>query len=213
MAPSANSSTRFTPGTDQAWLSRLSAVLVSILVHASVCSAAEPNTVINPAPVAGSVDVNTPSAKDSGFSTEEFLKVGEARLKVLLWSVYDSRLYTPTGIYNDGDRPLRLEIQYLMDIKSEALVERTLTEWDAMGRSHPRRFEWLETLEMLWPDIQETDTLALELDAEGLATFRLNGEFLGRLEDPDFGREFIDIWLSQDCTRPELRSSLLGVGD
>ena len=42
--------------------------------------------------------------------------VGEARLKVLFWSVYDSRLYTADGDSQAGERPVRLDIQYLMNI-------------------------------------------------------------------------------------------------
>ena len=136
--------------------------------------------------------------------------VGKARLKVLLWSVYDSRLYTPTGRYDDGDRPLRLEIQYLRDIPARDLVDRTLVEWQAMGRNHPRQQQWLAALEAMWPDIAATDVLTLDLNTEGAAMFRHNGRSLGTIEDPAFGQEFVDIWLSRDCTRPELRLALIG---
>jgi hypothetical protein len=37
-----------------------------------------------------------------------FQLVGEARLKVLFWPVYDSRLFTADGSYDDGKRPMRL---------------------------------------------------------------------------------------------------------
>jgi len=137
-------------------------------------------------------------------------KVGEARLRVMLWSIYDSRLYTPSGDYRDGERPLRLEIEYLRDIEAKALVERTREEWSAMGRDHPRQDEWLSRLASLWPDIQENDVLAIELTPQNEAVFTHNGDALGRIEDTDFGQEFVDIWLSEDCTRPELRASLIG---
>ena len=140
-------------------------------------------------------------------------KVGEARLRVMLWSIYDSRLYTVDGQYREGTRPLRLEIQYLRDIRSDALVSRTEEEWEAMGRQHPRRNAWLSRLDALWPDITESDVLTLEIDANDVSTFLHNGERLGRIDDPDFGQQFIDIWLSEDCTRPALREALLGVTD
>ncbi|GAB5413782.1 MAG: chalcone isomerase family protein [Congregibacter sp.] len=137
-------------------------------------------------------------------------KVGEARLKVLLWSIYDSRLYTPSGEYVEGERPLRLEIQYLRNVKAKALIEQTQKEWQAMGREHPRQEQWLGKLGELWPDIQAQDVLTLELDADNAATFLHNGVAIGRFDDPDFGQHFVDIWVSEDCTRPELRLSLLG---
>ncbi|MEO1082308.1 MAG: chalcone isomerase family protein [Pseudomonadota bacterium] len=140
----------------------------------------------------------------------ELKKVGEARLRVFLWSIYNSRLYTPSGSYREGDRPLRLEIEYLINVRRAALVERTGDEWDAMGRRHPHKEVWLTRLNELWPDIQEKDVLSIELDGENRSTFFYNGERLGRIEDPDFGPQFVDIWLSEDSTRPALREALLG---
>lgn len=142
---------------------------------------------------------------------QELNKVGEARLKVFLWSVYDSRLYTPSGSYLEGERPLRLEIQYLRDVKAKALIEQTQKEWAAMGRSHPNQQQWLDRLTALWPDIQAQDVLTLELTADNAASFLHNGTPIGFVEDPDFGQQFVDIWVSEDCTRPELRLSLLGL--
>ena len=154
-------------------------------------------------------DSGKPALVDEG-REDAMQKVGEARLKVLLWSVYDSRLYTPSGSYRDGDRPLRLEIQYLRDIKARALVDRTQVEWKAMGRSHPSQDSWLEELVSIWPDIVSNDVLTLELDSDNVATFRHNGRLLGQIADPEFGQQFVDIWLSTDSTRPELRLALIG---
>lgn len=142
---------------------------------------------------------------------ESLQKVGEARLRVLLWSVYTSRLYTPTGTYTESERPLRLEIEYLINVESTALVDRTAREWDAMGRQHPRQDEWLQRLDTLWPDIDKKDVLTLEVDENDVSTFYHNGEQLGRIEDPAFGEHFLDIWLSEDSTRPSLREELIGM--
>lgn len=137
-------------------------------------------------------------------------KVGEARLKVMFWSVYDSRLYTETGEYQPGQRPLRLEIEYLIDVKADRLAARTLKEWQDMGRQHPRQQDWIAQLETLWPDIQSGDVISLQLTEDDHAVFFHNGRHLGAVQDRDFGQQFVDIWLSKDSTRPELRLSLLG---
>ena len=139
-------------------------------------------------------------------------KVGEARLKVLFWKIYDSSLYTATGTYAEGMRPLRLDIEYLRNVKSSALVERTGIEWDEMGRRHPRQQQWLAQLSNLWPNIEAKDVVSLELDQNNRATFLRNGEVLGSIEDEDFGPQFVDIWLSDDSTRPKLRRALIGQG-
>jgi len=130
-------------------------------------------------------------------------KVGEAKLEVLFWSIYRSRLYCPDGTYEPGVRPLRLEIEYLRDIRSEDLVKRTGEEWEQLGVTDPAREEWLATLRTLWPDVGKNDQ-------DSRATFFHNERRLGSIEDPDFGQRFVDIWLSPDTSRPQMRLALTG---
>jgi len=137
-------------------------------------------------------------------------KVGEAQLKVLFWKVYNSRLFSADGSYVDGQRPLQLEIEYLRDIDADQLVERTAAEWQSQELAHPRQQQWLQSLSALWPDVSKHDVIALQLDRDDRSSFFINGEFLGYVEDPAFGQAFIDIWLSPNTTRPELRSMLIG---
>lgn len=136
--------------------------------------------------------------------------VGEARLKVLLWSVYDSRLYSETGSYSPQQRPLRFEIKYLRTIRASDLVLQAELEWEQQGVDHPRRVLWLNTLRTLWPDVAQDDVLTLHLDEQGRSIFYSNGELLGQIDDPQFGVHFLDIWLSPTTSRPDLREALLG---
>jgi hypothetical protein len=136
--------------------------------------------------------------------------VGEARLNVMFWSVYDSRLYTANGRYEPDQRPLRLEIQYLRDFEAKALVQRTGEEWDHLQLSHERRDQWLQQLATLWPDVGKNDVIALEIDADNRSTFFFNNETLGVIDDADFGEHFVAIWLSPDTSRPALREALIG---
>jgi hypothetical protein len=149
-------------------------------------------------------------ASEKNLEPAELQVVGEARLKVLFWSVYDSRLYTADGDYQPGERPVRLDIQYLMNIDADDLVARTASEWEAQRRSHERQQQWLQALSELWPDVAESDTISLEIREDNRSVFYRNGELLGTLDDPEFGQYFLDIWLSPETTRPELRERLLG---
>jgi len=137
-------------------------------------------------------------------------KVGEAKLEVLFWSIYRSRLYCPDGVYEPGVRPLRLEIEYLRNIRSEDLVKRTGEEWEQLGVTDPAREEWLARLRTLWPDVSKNDVLAVELDGDSRATFFHNNRRLGSIGDPDFGQRFVDIWLSPETSRPAMRLALTG---
>ena len=105
---------------------------------------------------------------------------------------------------------MQLQIEYLIDIESGALVERTGSEWDSQGLSHERQQQWLAALAALWPDVSKNDVLTLHIDAADRSTFYRNGELLGVIDDPEFGDHFTGIWLAPTTTRPKLRLALTG---
>ena len=160
-----------------------------------------------PAP---SIDQTTrPSSSDLSLATDVWPVVGEARLKVLIWEVYDSALFTPSGRWQ-GVAPYRLSLRYLRDIPAAKLVEETEKAWQEQGRSHPRLNEWLVLLAALWPDITEGDNLVFGLNASGDSAFWFNGSPIGSIDDRDFGPLFGGIWLDPDTPRPGLRAELIG---
>ena len=160
-----------------------------------------------PAP---SIDQTTrPSSSDLSLATDVWPVVGEARLKVLIWEVYDSALFTPSGRWQ-GVAPYRLSLRYLRDIPAAKLVEETGKAWQEQGRSHPRLNEWLVLLAALWPDITEGDNLVFGLNASGDSAFWFNGSPIGSIDDRDFGPLFGGIWLDPDTPRPGLRAELIG---
>ena len=147
----------------------------------------------------------------AGASVGTLQMVGQARLEFMIWPIYDSRLYSIDGNYQEGQRPLRLDIQYLRDVDAEDLVKHTQSEWQRQGLSHVGEQQWLAMLSRLLPSVRKNDVLTLEVDEQGSSAFSVNGEPLGRIDDPHFGHHFLAIWLSPDTSRPELRQALLGL--
>ena len=142
-------------------------------------------------------------------ATDVWPLVGEARLKVFIWEVYDSALFTPSGRWQ-GDAPYQLSLHYLRDIPAAKLIEETDKAWQEQGRNHPKQGEWLRLLGDLWPDITEGDNLVFGLNASGDSAFWFNGVPIGSIDDRDFGPLFGGIWLAPDTPRPELRAQLIG---
>lgn len=134
--------------------------------------------------------------------------VGQARLKVLFWNIYDSALYTPSGMWQ-GEGPFQLSLHYLLDIPVHQLIEQTDKAWREQGRTHPRQAEWLAQLKDIWPDITEGDNLVLSVAASGHSGFWFNGEYIGAIQDEDFGPLFGGIWLDADSPQPGLRAKLI----
>ena len=199
---------------------KLSIVLLVSLLVTKVALGADPvpgNALRAPDSPGEATGQSPPAADQSGraktdeiaLATDVWPLVGEARLKVLIWEVYDSALFTPSGRWQ-GDAPYRLSLHYLRNIPAAKLVEETEKAWREQGRNHPRLNEWLGLLGDLWPDITEGDNLVFGLNEWGDSAFWFNGSPLGSIEDRDFGPLFGGIWLDPDTPRPELRAQLIG---
>jgi len=151
-----------------------------------------------------------PSSRESlSLSTASWPLVGEARLKVLLWKVYDSALYTPSGRWL-GAGPYQLSLTYLRDIPVEQLIKETRKAWDEQSRVHPEQENWLRALAEMWPDISAGDNLVFGVGADDQNQFWFNGQSIGGIDHPDFAAFFGGIWLSEDSPRPTLRTRLIG---
>jgi len=150
------------------------------------------------------------SANQCEASHESLDKVGETRLKVFLFNVYDASLFTDTGAYEDFET-LALRIDYLRDISAKALIERTEKEWGKLEIEVTERHrEWLEELEQTWPDIKKGDCLvAYWQKNEGLQFINRDGR-LGESFPDEFAEDFVSIWLAEESSYRENRNELVG---
>jgi len=154
-----------------------------------------------------------PSSREPlSLSTASWPLVGEARLKVLLWQVYDSALYTPSGRWL-GAGPYQLSLTYLRDVSVEQLIKETRKAWDEQNRAHLEQENWLQKLAEMWPDISAGDNLVFGVGADDQTQFWFNGQSIGGIDHPDFAAFFGGIWLSEDSPRPALRARLIGEQD
>ena len=157
----------------------------------------------------GTAVTETSLTRPDALGLEVWPTVGQARLKILFWNVYDSVLSTPTGTWQDKG-PYQLALTYLRDIPAQQLVDETEKAWRDQGRSHPDENQWLQSLLSLWPDVTEGDTLVMAIDAEGHNAFWLNNRAIGSIDHPDFGAFFGGIWLDADSPRPAFCAKLIG---
>lgn len=135
--------------------------------------------------------------------------VGEGTMKWMFLELYQIRLLSADGRYQQGRYPLALEITYRRAIPASRLLQATREQWQHLGLDDPRQENWLSQLAGLWPDVDKGDVLRLELDADAEHLFLYNGRVLGAVEHRDFGPAFLAIWLSPASSEPELRRQLL----
>lgn len=137
-------------------------------------------------------------------------KVGEARLSVLFWDIYDSALYSQSGVYQPAEFPQALDIIYLRDIKSQELIENTKDEWQKLGINDADSVRWLNILGQLLPDIKKGDRLTLVVNAHKYSEFFFNSNSIGSVCDAQFGPAFLRIWLDAGSSYPKVRRKLIG---
>lgn len=144
-------------------------------------------------------------------SPEQLMMVGEAKFSFIFWDVYTSQLSTSSGQYsaNSKDDIVLYEINYLMNITSKDLIQNTIEQWQHLGLQEVTYSTYVEQLKYLWPDIKKGDSLSLLVN-KNESLFFLNKAFIGLIDKPEFGPVFLDIWLSEKTSQPELRSHLLG---
>ena len=138
-------------------------------------------------------------------------KVGEAKLKVLFWDVYNSTLYNQTGEYLEDQFPQALKIDYLRDIDAEDLIERTQDEWKKLRIEQVTYKQWIPLLSDILPDIKKGDTLLLSVNKNLKSEFFFNGQSIGKISDSNFGKSFLRIWLDVNCSYPKVRNQLIGL--
>ena len=136
--------------------------------------------------------------------------VGEAKLKVLFWDVYNSSLYSKTGEYQVEQFPQALNINYLRDIDAEDLIERTQDEWEKLGIKQVTFSQWIPLLTNIFPDIKKGDTLLLSVSENQQSEFFFNGKTIGKITDQTFGKSFLRIWLDENSSYPKVRNKLIG---
>jgi hypothetical protein len=137
--------------------------------------------------------------------------VGEARMRVLFWDVYDARLLAPEGSYRD-DKPFALALTYLRALDGEKIAARSIEEMRRQGVSDEAALaRWYVRLAQIIPDVAESDEIVGLAAADGSTRFFLDGEPIGRVEEPGFTRAFFSIWLGEATSEPRLREQLLGV--
>lgn len=138
-------------------------------------------------------------------------KVGQAKLKVLFWDVYNSSFYNQTGEFQINQLPQALRIDYLRDIQAKDLVKRTEDEWEKLGIKQALIEKWSPLLSDLFPNIKKGDTLILQVSKDHQSEFFFNGKAIGNISDPNFGLSFLRIWLDEQCSYPLVREKLLGL--
>ena len=146
--------------------------------------------------------------KQEGFQSPKL--IGEGTLKVLMWEVYDLRLYTDGTAFTWQDK-FMLEFDYSRELKKESVIDASLKEFKLQPNVTDKDIEaWEVYLEKVIQPVQKGTKASVMWVPEGQIVFDYEGSPPSTIENEDFARAFLNIWLGEKTSRPKLRSQLLG---
>ena len=150
----------------------------------------------------------TSQAQQEGFQSPKL--IGEGTLKVLMWEVYDLRLYTDGTAFTWQDK-FMLEFDYSRELKKESVIDASLKEFKLQPNVTDKDIKaWEVFLEQVIQPVQKGTIASVIWVPEGQIIFNYEGSPPSTIENEDFARAFLSIWLGEKTSRPKLRSQLLG---
>ncbi|MFK7859435.1 MAG: chalcone isomerase family protein [Granulosicoccus sp.] len=137
--------------------------------------------------------------------------VGEARLKVMFWDVFDARLYADSGLYRSSE-PFALSLSYLRSLDGRKIVSKSMEEIrrQAPGSSPEQLARWEKKLLSIIPDVSKGTSITGVRTEEGSTVFYFGNNEIGRVDDLEFTNAFFNIWLGSNTSDPTFRYKLLG---
>ncbi len=158
-------------------------------------------------------DISDTSDKSgiSGTSDAALIQVGKADMSLLWLDIYSAKLFSIDGKYQANRFPMTLDIQYHRDIDAIDLVDATIEQWQHLGFTEANIALYRQQLVNAWPDVKEGDRLTFRVNNPEDAAFLLNDTPYYQVSNAQFPEAFLDIWLSEKTSRPELRNQLIGV--
>ena len=147
-------------------------------------------------------------AQQEGFQSPKL--IGEGTLKVLMWEVYDLRLYTDGAPFSWKNK-FMLEFDYKRELKRERVIDASLKEFKLQPNVTDKDIKaWEVYLEQVIQPVQKDTKAIVMWFPEGQIVFNYEGSPTSTIENEDFARAFLNIWLGEKTSRPKLRSQLLG---
>lgn len=138
-------------------------------------------------------------------------KVGEGRLSIVFWDVYDATLYATGGTW-DAQKPHALSIHYFRDIKGVDIADRSTDEMRKQGFSDEQKLaSWQKRMREIFPNVAKGSVLTAVYTAQKNTDFYAGEKKIGSIKEAEFGEQFFAIWLSEKTSEPGLRRKLLGL--
>ena len=139
----------------------------------------------------------------------EMKLIGQGTLKVLFFEVYDVRLLADSKAFSWKNK-FQLEFEYKREVKKESVIESSVKEIRRQSNVLDKDINrWQEYLEQSIHPVQEGSQATVSWNPNGQITFHYQSSEPTTIEDENFARAFLNIWLGEETSQPKLRNLLL----
>ena len=136
--------------------------------------------------------------------------VGEGRLTVFTFDIYDARLYAPNGTFLNQP-PFAIELSYLRNIDGKKIADQSAEEMRNLHTVNEIKLaDWHTQMRQIFPDVTAGDSITGIYTHSDQCHFYKGPQNIGHINDAQFCSLFFDIWLSEETRSPILRKKLLG---
>jgi hypothetical protein len=143
-------------------------------------------------------------------SIDQPFLIGATSLRFLGAKVYDISLWSE-GREFSYNKNFAIHIKYNMSFGREELAQRSIDEIERLHKlNQEEKASYLENLKIIFHSVKKGDEkLAVFTPSKGVAMF-YNGDLIGKISDPKLSRLFVDIWLDERGSYPEVTNRILG---
>lgn len=153
--------------------------------------------------IAASVSKNIENAK----------LIGESDLKFLGLKVYHISLWSADANFS-YDKKFAIQIRYNMNFNKEELAQRSVDEIERLhALSESEKKSYYEKFLEIFASVKKGDEkVALFVPNQGVMMF-YNNQLQGQISDKKLARLFVDIWLDERGSYPQVTKKVLGKND
>lgn len=149
------------------------------------------------------------STEENSLNSYKF--IGKGSLKVFVWDIYDVQLFSSKKPFSKKNS-LILFFDYKRNLSKQKIIKRSLLEIERQNVADENTIlRWASFLDSCIKSAQEGSKPYVHWKSEGIITFFYGNTETCSVVDKQFSRAFIDIWLGETTSRPELRKELLGI--
>ena len=138
-------------------------------------------------------------------------KLGSYNLKVWGFNVYNIQLLSETKKFSYQNK-FAIVINYQRDFAKNNLIEKSIEEIARINEIKDLNLLkiYKNKLEEIFLDVKKGDRKTAFFDPKNGVKLYFNGKFVGEIKDLIFAKRFVDIWLSDKSSYPQMTSAILG---